>query len=76
MGKSYRNEKNFGPKRKRNPGGHFNPRREERQRIRHESERKLEEIVDKFKNNLDVEDLEDFESFKITYENGKNGKVT
>ena len=75
MGKSFKNEKHYGPK-KRKAGGHFNPRREERQKIRRGAERQLGEIVDKFKNqNIDdFDSLEDYERFRETYENGKNGK--
>lgn len=76
MGRSYRNEKGFGPKRKRSPGGKYNFRREERQRVRHGEERLLDEIVEKFKNDLEIEDQESYENFRSTYENKKNGKTT
>jgi len=64
MGKSYKNEKSFGPKRKRSPGGHYNPRREERQRIRRKSEQELDNVIDKYKNGF-IDDPEDIESFFI-----------
>lgn len=67
MGKSFRNEKHFGPK-KRKAGGHYNPRREERQKIRRNAERQLEEVIEKYKEkNIDEVDLDDYERFRDTY---------
>ena len=76
MGKSFRKEKNFGP-RKRSAGGQYNPRREERQRIRRNADSQLNDIVDKFKNdNVDeLDTLEDYERFRETYKNGETPKT-
>ena len=71
MGRSFRNEKGFGPK-KHKSGGNYNQRREERQKNRRVKERELDEKVLEFKKDpTSYEYEENYLKFREDKPNGK-----
>lgn len=62
MGKSYKGDKKWGPKKGKNPK--FNPRREERQKIRRQREKELSDTVDKTLHHEETDWWEEYERLR------------